>query len=97
MAWIKTTSGRTRPARLKEVYGTIRQSFPMVPNIMQSLSLKPAVLAAVARVFTTGTFGASSLSRVQEETIATVVSSLNQCTTEQILTRVPPRSKLWSQ
>jgi hypothetical protein len=51
----------------------------MVPNVMQSLSLKPEVLAAVARVFTTGTFGASSLSRVQEETIATVVSSLNNC------------------
>ena len=51
----------------------------MVPNIMQSFSLKPEVLAAVARTFTTGTFGGSNLSRVQEEMIATVVSSLNQC------------------
>ena len=79
MAWIKTTSEQEATGELKEVYGTIRKSFPMVPNIMQSLSFKPAVLSAVARVFTTGTFGASSLSRVQEETIATVVSSLNQC------------------
>jgi hypothetical protein len=46
---------------------------------MQSLSLKPELLAAVARMFTTGTFGASNLSRIQEEMIATVVSSLNRC------------------
>jgi hypothetical protein len=79
MAWIKTTSEQDATGELKEVYGTIRKSLPMVPNVMQSLSLKPAVLAAVARVFTTGTFGGSNLSRVQEETIATVVSALNQC------------------
>ena len=79
MAWIKTTSERDATGRLSEVYATIRKTLPMVPNIMQSLSLKPEVLAAVARAFTTGTFGASNLSRVQEESIATVVSALNQC------------------
>ena len=79
MAWIKTTSEQDASGRLKEVYDGLRQRFPMVPNIMQSFSLKPEVLGAVARVFTTGTFGASNLSRAQEEMIATVVSSLNQC------------------
>lgn len=79
MAWIKTTSEQDATGRLKEVYASLLQKFPMVPNIMQSFSLKPEVLAAVARVFTTGTFGASNLSRVREEMIATVVSSLNQC------------------
>ena len=79
MAWIKTTAPGHAEGRLKEVYDTILKSLPMVPNIMQSLSLKPEVLAAVARAFTSGTFGASSLSRVQEESIATVVSALNQC------------------
>ena len=79
MAWIKNTSEDDATGKLKEVYDSLRQKFPIVPNIMQSFSLKPEVLAAVARVFTTGTFGASNLSRVQEEMIATVVSSLNQC------------------
>jgi len=79
MAWIKTTSEQDASGRLKEVYAELRQKFPMVPNIMQSFSLKPEVLAAVARTFTTGTFGGSNLSRVQEGMIATVVSSLNQC------------------
>ena len=79
MAWIKTTSEDDATGRLKEIYTSLRQQFPIVPNIMQSFSLKPEVLAAVARVFTTGTFGASNLSRMQEEMIATVVSSLNQC------------------
>jgi len=79
MAWIKTTSEENATDKLKDAYDTIRQRMPAVPNIMQSLSLKPNVLSAVASVFTTGTFGSSSLSRVQEEMIATVVSSLNQC------------------
>ena len=79
MAWIKTTSEDDATGRLKEIYTSLRQKFPIVPNIMQSFSLKPEVLAAVARMFTTGTFGASNLSRMQEEMIATVVSSLNQC------------------
>ena len=79
MAWIKTTSEQEATGKLKEVYTSLLKTLPVVPNIMQSFSLKPEVLAAVARVFTTGTFGASNLSRVQEEMIATVVSSLNQC------------------
>ena len=87
MSWIKTTSEQDATGRLREIYDSIRErrhqpsaeGMPVVPNIMQSLSLKPEVLAAVARVFTTGTFGSSNLSRIQEEMVATVVSSLNQC------------------
>jgi alkylhydroperoxidase family enzyme len=46
---------------------------------MQAFSLKPELLAAVARVFTVATFGGSKLTRVQEEMIATVVSATNRC------------------
>src|SRR5215469_8011876 len=73
MAWIKTAPEQDASGRVKEVYDSMRRDMPAVPNIMQSLSLKPEVLNAVAKVFTTGTFGSSSLSRVQEEMIATVV------------------------
>ena len=79
MAWIKTISEREATGPLKDMYESFHQRFPAVPNIMQSLSLKPEMLAAVARMFMTGTFGASNLSRIQEEMIATVVSSLNRC------------------
>lgn len=79
MAWITTTSEQDASGKLKEIYQSFRPNFPIVPNIMKSFSLKPDLLAAVARTFTTATFGASNLSRVQEEMIATVVSSLNRC------------------
>ncbi len=34
MAWIKTTSEQDATGELKEVYGAIRKSFPMLPNNM---------------------------------------------------------------
>jgi hypothetical protein len=79
MAWIKTVSEQEATGTLKQMYESFRQRFPVVPNIMQSLSLKPDVLSAISRLFMSGTFGASNLSRVQEEMIATVVSALNRC------------------
>jgi len=79
MAWIKTISEQEAAGTLKQMYESLRERRGIVPNIMQSLSLKPEMLSAVARLFMTGTFGASNLSRVQEEMIATVVSALNRC------------------
>ncbi len=79
MAWIKTISEQEATGPLKQMYESFRQRFPTVPNIMQSFSLKPEMLSAAARLFMTGTFGASNLSRVQEEMLATVVSALNRC------------------
>jgi len=79
MAWVKTISEHEATGTLKETYESMRQRSGAVPNIMQSLSLKPEMLSAVSRLFMTGTFGASDLSRVQEEMIATVVSALNRC------------------
>ena len=79
MAWIKTIAPEEASGRLKEVYSGIASNFPMVPNIMRAFSLKPEVLNAVHRTFAAATFGASNLSRIQEEMIATVVSSLNRC------------------
>jgi alkylhydroperoxidase family enzyme len=79
MAWIRAISEQEATGTLKQIYDSFHQRFSAVPNIMQSLSLKPELLSAVSRLFTTGTFGASNLSRVQEEMIATVVSALNRC------------------
>ena len=79
MAWIKTVSPGHAQGRLAEEYARISSRFGVPPNIMQSFSLKPELLAAVARLFETATFGGSNLTRVQEEMIATVVSATNRC------------------
>jgi alkylhydroperoxidase family enzyme len=50
-----------------------------VPNVIQAFSQRPELLEHLSRVATTATFGGSRLSRVQEEMIATVVSSINRC------------------
>jgi hypothetical protein len=79
MAWIKTVAPEQAQGRVAEVYAGFSARFGVPPNIMQSFSLKPELLAAVARLFMVATFGGSNLTRVQEEMIATVVSATNRC------------------
>jgi alkylhydroperoxidase family enzyme len=79
MAWIQTVGEAQVVGRLAEVYQQIRGRHGIVPNIMQAFSLKPELLDAVAHTFGVATFGGSKLTRVQEEMIATVVSSINRC------------------
>ncbi len=79
MAWIRTISPADAQGRVAEIYAGFKSRFGAAPNIMQAFSLKPELLAAVARVFQVATFGGSKLTRVQEEMIATVVSATNRC------------------
>lgn len=79
MAWIRTVSEDEAQGQLREIYDSLKGAFPVVPNIMKAFSIRPEMLAAVARVVTSTTFGGSELSRTQEEMIATVVSSINRC------------------
>ena len=50
-----------------------------VPDIIQSMSILPVARDAVKDMNYRITFGASTLTRVQEEAIATVVSVANRC------------------
>jgi alkylhydroperoxidase family enzyme len=82
MAWITSISEADAQGALKVLYDRLANSpgrTGHVANIMKALSLKPQVLSMVSGVFRAATFGASSLTRVQEEMIATLVSSLNHC------------------
>jgi alkylhydroperoxidase family enzyme len=82
MAWISTISEEQATGRLAEIYAQIKEDphfMGRVPNVMKAFSLRPDLLGHLARVATTATFGGSRLSRVQEEMIATVVSSINRC------------------
>ncbi len=79
MAWIKTVPDDQAQGKLADAYRDFRERFGIVPNIMQAFSLRPELTDLFARLSTTVTFGGSRLTRVQEEMIATVVSSINRC------------------
>lgn len=82
MAWITTVSEEEASGLLAETYERLRGSGPFggfIPNIVKVFSLRPELLELVARVARTATFGGSSLSRVQEEMIASTVSAINRC------------------
>jgi alkylhydroperoxidase family enzyme len=78
MAWIKTVSEDQATGKVAEVYSQFK-GFGFVPNIVKSFSSRPEMLELTARTARTVTFGGSRLTRVQEEMIATVVSSINRC------------------
>lgn len=82
MAWIRTISEEQAEGRLAQIYAEIAKSphfMGRVPNVMKAFSLRPELLERLAGVAGTATFGGSRLTRVQEEMIATVVSSINRC------------------
>ena len=50
-----------------------------LPNVFKVMSINPKAMFAVANMSRAITFGASALTRVQEEAIATAVSAANKC------------------
>ena len=50
-----------------------------VPNIIKVMSINPEAMQAVQNLNKALTFGASTLTRVQEESIASTVSAINKC------------------
>ncbi len=48
-------------------------------NVIRCMSLRPPVMKAVMELNRAITFGGSHLTRVQEEIIATTVSTVNRC------------------
>lgn len=70
MSWIRETETDSLPEDLRSWAGA---------NVIHVLSINPAALRAVVEMHRGITFGASSLSRVEEEAIATAVSAVNKC------------------
>ena len=79
MAWIKTTDESEAHGMAKEVYEEAKRKRGRVSPMLQAMSLKPEAMQAVAHLGSAVHFGASDLTRAQEEMIAVVVSSLNHC------------------
>jgi len=57
----------------------IREENLNTANIIKVMSINPRAMMAVESFNQELTFGASALTRVQEEAIATTVSVINQC------------------
>ena len=57
----------------------IRTEEVRVPGIIGVMFINQAMMEAVRNMNQSITFGSSSLTRVQEESIATVVSVINKC------------------
>ena len=82
MAWVKTFDEKEAAGRLAEVYAEVMKH-PLgggrVPNVINSMALRPEALLSVWRMNLGITFGASTLGRAREEMIALAVSALNHC------------------
>ena len=50
-----------------------------LPNFVRALTINPTALEAINQLGDSVSFGASTLTRVQEEAIATTVSVANKC------------------
>ncbi|MGH7864379.1 MAG: peroxidase [Candidatus Binataceae bacterium] len=78
MAWIKTVSEDAASGLVADTYSQWK-GVGFVPNVVKAFSSRPELLELMTRTARTVTFGGSRLTRVQEEMIATVVSSVNRC------------------
>ena len=56
-----------------------REKLGMVPNVLKAYSLRPAKLAAFAKLYNELMLAESGLSKLEREMIAVVVSSANHC------------------
>ena len=57
----------------------IREEDLALSNVIKVMSISPKAMEAVQNLNRAITFGASTLTRVQEEAIATTVSVMNSC------------------
>ena len=66
-------------SRRRKVVTWIRQEDVGMPGIISSMSINPSMMKAVQEINQAISFGASALTRVQEESIAVAVSVINRC------------------
>ena len=79
MAWIRTISPEEATGPLKREYEAGVRRAGRVFHILRVQSLNPAVLHESMRSYAAIMHGPSSLTRLQRELLATVVSVANRC------------------
>jgi len=80
MAWIKVISQVEATGLLKKQYDAALKRASKIWNIVSIMGLNPHAMRDSMRFYKTIMFGESPLSRSQREMLATVVSSVNNCT-----------------
>ncbi len=79
MAWVRTVDPSEAAGYVKTLYESVQTARGFLPNIVRSTTSRPDLTRAWMSLYTTVMFGASELSRVQREMLATVVSVANRC------------------
>ncbi len=79
MAWVKMVEPEEATGELKAEYDKASRRAGKVFNILKVQSLNPATLRASMGLYWATMHGASGLSRMEREMLATVVSRLNRC------------------
>lgn len=79
LARIQTIGPQAATGEIKPVYDQLQQCMGRVPNIFQSLSLRPPLLSATANLVGAAMLAPGALPRDIKETIAVVVSRVNHC------------------
>jgi len=79
MAWIKVVEPEEAEGDLAELYDAIGAARGGVARVHQIQSLHPRAMKAHLELYKAVVFARSSLSRIERERIAVVVSSTNQC------------------
>ena len=80
MAWIKVISQAEATGLLKKQYDAALKRASKIWNIVSIMGLNTYAMRDSMRFYKTIMFGESPLSRSQREMLATVVSSVNNCT-----------------
>ena len=80
MAWIKVISQAEATGLLKKQYDAALKRASKIWNIVSIMGLNPHAMRDSMRFYKKIMFGESPLSRSQREMLATVVSSVNNCT-----------------
>ena len=79
MAWIKIVQPEEATGELKKEYDEAMSRAGYIANILRVQSLNPTSLHASIQFYKTVMFGPSSLSRMEREMLAVVVSQTNHC------------------
>ncbi len=80
MAWIEVTEPERADGELGELYDAIGKARGGVARVHQIQSLNPRAMKAHLDLYKAVVFARSSLTRMERERIAVVVSATNQCT-----------------
>jgi len=79
MAWIRVIPPAEAEGELAECYARMKDPAGNVAHILSVHSLNPATLRTHYELYRTCMFGPSELSRAERESVAVVVSLVNQC------------------